>query len=54
MEICNLTDKAFTVMVIQMFTNLGRRLDEPCELQQRDGKYQNIPNRSHRAKEHNN
>lgn len=28
MEISNLTDTEFTVKVIQMFTNLGRRLDD--------------------------
>lgn len=43
MEISNLTDKEFTVRVIKMFAKLGRRLDEQCELQQRDRKYQNIP-----------
>ena len=53
MEISNLPDKEFKVMVIKMLMDLGREWMN-IELQQRDRKYKKIPNRSHRAEEYNN
>ena len=44
MEICNLPDKEFKVMVIKM----GRRMDEHSENFNKEmKKYKKVPNRSH-------
>ena len=54
MEISNLSDKKFRVKVIKMLNELGRKMDDQWEVQPRDGKYKNAPNKNHRAEEYNN
>lgn len=51
MEISNLPDKEFKVIVIKMPIDLGRRMDE--DNFNRDRKYKKISNGSHRAEEYN-
>lgn len=51
-EIGNVHDKEFKVMVIKMITKLMRRMDE--HRNSRDRKYKKVPSKSHKAKEYNN
>ena len=49
-EINNLPDNNFNVIVLKMLIELGRKMSTVKKLQQREGKYKKVPNRSHRAK----
>ena len=47
MEISNLPNKEFKVMVIKMLTNLRRRMDEPSVNFNKNRKYKKVSNRSY-------
>lgn len=55
MEISNLPNKEFKIMVINMLTDLRRRINEHNEkLQKIDKKYMKVPKKSHRVEEYSN
>jgi len=49
MEISNLPNKEFKVLVIKMSTELKRRMHKHNENFNRDEKYKEVPNRNYRA-----
>ena len=53
-QISNLPDKEFKVMVIKMLTELKRRMMDTVKLQQRVKIYTKISNSNHRTEEHDN
>lgn len=53
MEIINLPDRDFKLMVRKMSAKLGQRMDENWT-SIKDRKYKRAPNRSHRAEEYDN
>ena len=50
-EISNLLDKDFKVMVIKKLTNLGRRMCEYSKNFNKERKYKKVPNRSYNKTE---
>lgn len=55
MEVSNLSDKKFRVIVIRMLTKLGRKTDEQSENFKNDtGKIRKYPTEVIRAEEYNN
>ena len=53
MEISNLPDKEVKILIIGMFTKLGRRMDDHSENFDKERKYKKIPNRIYRVEEYN-
>ena len=47
MKTSNLSDKQFKVLVIKIFIDFGRRLDEHTENLNKYRKYKKVPNRSY-------
>lgn len=53
MEISNLPDKEVKILIIGMFTKLGRRMDDHSENFNKERKYKKIPNRIYRVEDYN-
>ena len=53
MEISNLPDKEVKILIIGMFTKLGRRMDDLSENFDKERRYKKIPNRIYRVEEYN-
>lgn len=54
MEISDLSDREFKIMVIKMLTGVRRAMKAHSENFNRERKYKKVPNRIHRAEEYNN
>ena len=49
MEISDLTDKEFKIMVIKMLAKVMRMMGEQSNYKNKKRKYKKLPNRNHRA-----
>ena len=54
MEVSDLSDKEFKIMVIKILTKVRRTMNEQSENFNKEIDNTKVPNRDHRAKEYNN